>query len=156
MAKHGSGWVGLVHEQHMYWKSTPAAPLEGLLGTLKAVQSSVGFLLCSAGHETVNSVRIWASELASWMWGVQQFLFLGEIVSGCSAVPSPHRCSSEAQLGFSSQLWQPEITKNTECWDSSDQLWILSSLPSQLFFLLAWEKSWVWGERGLIFFPLCF
>lgn len=35
---------------------------------------------------------------------MQQFIFLGEIVSGCSAVPSPRRCSSEAQLGFSSQL----------------------------------------------------
>lgn len=108
------------------------------------------------GYETVNSVSIWASELESWMWGVQQFIFLGGIVSGCSAVPSPRRCSSEAQLGFSSQLWQPEMTKNTECWDSSEELWILSSLSSQLFLLLAWEKNWVWGGERVNFIPFMF
>lgn len=34
--------MGLVHEQHMYWKSTPAAPLEGLLGMLKTNGKALG------------------------------------------------------------------------------------------------------------------
>lgn len=77
-------------------------------------ESFICFLICLDGPWTVNSVSIQAFQWGSLLWGVKQFIFLGAIVSGSSAATSPHCCFKESQLGISSQLWQPETSKNTE------------------------------------------